>query len=64
MWVPYITAPDLMIAEMWKDTFESEGLSCRILPDGDPRSWGELVPFVIYLPKGREHIAEEILRKL
>jgi len=53
-----------MMAEMWKELFEGEGLPCRILPDGDVRSWSELAPFVVYVPKGREHVAEEILRKI
>ena len=53
-----------MMAEMWKDTFESEGLPSRILPvDGIP-AWSETADFIVYVPKGREHVAEEILRKL
>ncbi len=64
MWVEFKRVPNLMAAEMWKDTFESEGLPCRILPNGDIRSWSERSPFVVYVPKGREHVADEILRKL
>ena len=64
MWVEFKKVPSLMMAEMWKDTFESEGLPSRILPEGDILSWSETVPFIVYVPKGREHVAEEILRKL
>ena len=64
MWVEFKRTPNLMSAEMWKDTLEAEGLPCRVLPEGDIRDWGESVPFVVYVPKGREHVAEEILRKL
>ena len=64
MWVEFKQAPDLMLAEMWKEVLESEGLPARILPQGDIRDWGERVPFRVYVPKGREHVAEEILRKL
>ena len=53
-----------MLAEMWKEVLEGEGLPARILPEGDIRDWGERVPFRIYVPKGREHVADEILRKL
>jgi hypothetical protein len=53
-----------MMAQMWQDTLEGEGLPTRILPEGDILDWGEGVPFVLYVPKGREHVAEEILRKL
>ena len=54
----------LITAQMWKEVLEGEGLPTRILPDGDILDWGERVPFLIMVPKGREHVAEEILRKL
>ncbi len=53
-----------MIAEMWKGLMEGEGLPVRILPEGDIQSWSETVPFIVYVPKGREHVADEILRKI
>jgi hypothetical protein len=53
-----------MLAEMWKDTLEGDGLACWILPEGDIQEWSERSAFVIYVPKGREHVADEILRKL
>ncbi len=64
MWTEFKRAPNLMIAEMWKEAFEAEGLPIRILPVGDILDWGETVPFRIMVPRGREHVAEEILRKL
>ena len=64
MWVEIKRAPNLMMAEMWKDTFEAEGLTTKILPKGEITSWGERVSYKIYVPKGREHVADEILRKL
>ncbi len=64
MWVDYRKAPNLMVAEMWKNVLEGEGLPTMLLPEGDIMSWGELVPFRILVPKGREHVADEILRKL
>ncbi len=53
-----------MLAEMWKELMEGEGLPTRILPEGDILSWSETVPFIVYVPKGREHVADEILRKI
>ncbi|MBI2867578.1 MAG: hypothetical protein HYX97_04510 [Chloroflexi bacterium] len=64
MWAEFKRAPNLMTAEMWKELFEGEGLPTRILPEGDIRSWSETVPFIVYVPRGREHVAEEILRKV
>ncbi|MSQ22075.1 MAG: hypothetical protein EXR53_02035 [Dehalococcoidia bacterium] len=64
MWVEYKKAPNLIIAEMWKQLLEGEGLPARLLPEGDIQDWGEQVPFRIMVPRGREHVADEILRKL
>ncbi len=64
MWVEYRKAPNLMIAGMWKDVLEGDGLPTKILPEGDIMSWGERVPFKVLVPKGREHVADEILRKI
>ena len=62
--MPYKTAPNLLMAEMWKELFEAEGLPVRILPEGDVRTWSETTKFVVYVPRGREHVAAEILRKI
>ncbi len=64
MWAEFKRVPTLALAEMWKELFEAEGLPCRILPEGDVRDWSETVPFMVYVPRGREHVAEEILRKI
>ena len=64
MWVDYLKASNLQIAEMWKDVLEGEGLPTKIIPEGDILTWGERVPFRIMVPLGREHVADEILRKL
>ena len=64
MWVDYRKAPNLMIAEMWKDVLEGEGLPTKIVPEGQILAWGERVPFRIMVPRGREHVADEILRKI
>ena len=53
-----------MLAEMWKEVLEGEGLPTKILPEGEITTWGERVAFRIFVPKGREHVADEILRKL
>lgn len=64
MWVPYKKAPNLMIAEMWKEILEGEGLPARLLPEGDILDYGETAAFNVMVPCGREHVADEILRKL
>ena len=64
MWVDYKKAPNLMIAEMWKELLEGEGLPVRLLPVGEITIYAEQVPFRVMVPRGREHVADEILRKL
>ncbi len=64
MWVDYLKAPNLIVAEMWKNLLEGEGLPTRILPEGDILDWAEESPFKVMVPRGREHVADEILRKL
>ncbi|MBF8299252.1 MAG: hypothetical protein HW397_301 [Dehalococcoidia bacterium] len=63
-WSAYKKAPNLVIAQMWKELFEAEGLPACILPEGEIRTWSETSRFVVYVPRGREHIAQEILRKV
>ncbi len=64
MWVDYKRVESLMVAESWKNLLDGEGLPAKILPVGNILDWGEDVPFRIMVPKGREHVADEIIRKL
>lgn len=64
MWIEYKTAPNAMIAEMWKDLLEGDGLPTRIIPEDNILLSGELSVFKVLVPKGREHVADEILRKI
>ena len=64
MWVQVKSAPNLMIAEMWKELFEGEGVPTRILPDSDKPVVGELASYRIFVSQERVHVIEEILRKL
>ncbi len=64
MWVEYKRTQTLKIAESWKNLLDGEGLPAKILPVGDILDWAEDVPFMVMVPKGREHVADEIIRKL
>ena len=53
-----------MMAEMWKELFEGEGIPTRILPtSGEPRD-REMATYSIMVPKDKEHVIQEVLRKL
>ena len=64
MFTDYRKAPNLIIAEMWKSAIEAEGLPVKIIPNGNILEWGERVEYRVMVPKGRELVADEILRKL
>ena len=64
MWIDIKKAKSLMVAEMWKEFFEGEGIPTRILPTSGKPIGQELATYRILVPSDKEHIAEEVLRKL
>tara|TARA_B100001029_G_C15020669_1_gene430343 strand:+ start:202 stop:396 length:195 start_codon:yes stop_codon:yes gene_type:complete len=64
MWIDYKEVENLLTAEMWKSLLEGEGLPAKILPVDGILEWSETSKFRLLVPKGREHVADEILRKL
>ena len=65
MWVEIKQAKSLAIAEMWKEYFEGEGIPARIMPVNGVESMGqELTPYRILVPEDKQHVIEEVLRKL
>ena len=64
MWVDFMKVPSLMVGEIWKEAIEAEGLPVRLLPESEILDWSEKITYRLMVPRGREHVAEEILRKL
>jgi hypothetical protein len=64
MWIEVRTAPNLMMAEMWKELFEGEGVPTRILPDPSRPGVGEFATYKVLVTQERRHIIDEIMRKL
>ena len=64
MWTEVKRAKNLMIAEMWKELFEGEGIPTHILPAGGEPMGQELATYRILVPKDKEHVIQEVLRKL
>ena len=53
------------MAEMWKELFEGEGIPTRILPaSGEPPIGQESATYLVLVPKDRQHVISEVLRKL
>jgi len=53
-----------MIAEMWKELFEGEGVPTRILPDPESPGVGETASYRVLVVSVKTHVIEEILRKI
>lgn len=65
MWTEILKAPNLMVAEIWKELFDMEGVTAMIVPDAEVWAGaGEDTPRKIMVPKSKKHVADEVLRKL
>jgi hypothetical protein len=64
MWVEVKKAKTLALAEMWKECFEGEGIPARIMPTVGRPIGQELADYSILVPKDKEHVIKDILRKL
>lgn len=53
-----------MVAEMWKELFEGEGVPARILPASGIPVGQESAEYSVLVPKDKEHVIREVLRKL
>ena len=64
MWIQVKSAPNLMMAEMWKEFFEAEGIPTRILPASDEPGVCGSPGYHVLVTQERVHVVEEVLRKL
>ena len=64
MWIEIKKAPNLMLAEMWKELFEGEGVPTRLLVDPESNKEGESATYRVLIPRDRDHVVAEILRKI
>ncbi len=53
-----------MLAEMWKELFEGEGIPTQIIPVTGEVPDRELVTYRVMVPTDKKHLIEEILKKL
>lgn len=64
MWVLLKTTPNLAMATMWRELIESQSIPCRVLAEPQSKSRGIAAPCRVLVPKGKEHVAEEIIRQI
>lgn len=53
-----------MIAEMWQELFEGEGIPTLLKAVGGGAPSRELVAYSVMVPGDKVHVAEEVLRKI
>ncbi|MFC1902121.1 hypothetical protein ACFLX3_04265 [Chloroflexota bacterium] len=64
MWVEVKKANSLVIAEMWKECFEGEGIPTRIMPACGLPAGQEMAEYSVLVPQDKEHVIKDVLRKL
>jgi hypothetical protein len=64
MWVEVKKASNRMLAEMWKEYFEAEGIPTQILSQSGEAPDRELVGYRVLVPDDKLQIVEEIIKKL
>lgn len=64
MWAKLMDAKNAYLAETWKELFNAEALTVRIVPASGWPDAAELERHEIYVPWGKLHVAQEILRKI
>lgn len=64
MWVQIKSAPNLIMAEMWKELFEGEGIPAHILPDPPCPGASSSSKYNVFIAKEKLHVAAEIMRKI
>lgn len=64
LWTQFKSTPHLVIAQMWKEYFEGEGIPSRILPNPIKAAEGEAISYRVLIPSDKEHIIEEVLKRI
>ncbi|MCK4274061.1 MAG: hypothetical protein KAW90_04155 [Dehalococcoidales bacterium] len=64
MWVEVKKTKTLVVAEMWKECFEGEGVPTHIMPVSGLPTGQELTEYSILVPQDKEHVIKDVLRKL
>lgn len=62
MWVKFMEVPDGYAAAIWKELFNTEALSVRVVPPLERGSMRDARE--IWVPDGKTHVAREVLNKI
>jgi len=62
MWVKFMEVPDGYAATTWRELFNAEALSIRVVPPVESGSMRD--PRELWVPDGKTHVAREVLNKV
>ncbi len=62
MWTKLMDVKNGYVAEVWKELFNAEALSVRVVPPLGQAA--DMAPRGIWVPDSKTHVAREILRKI
>jgi hypothetical protein len=64
MWVEVKQVANLMLARMWQELLEGEGIPTLLVAADGGAPTRELVAYQVMVPSDKGHVAEEVLRKI
>jgi hypothetical protein len=64
MWAKLMETKNAYTAELWTELLNAEALSVQVVPASGWANGAELEAQEIYVPWGKLHVAQEILRKI
>jgi hypothetical protein len=64
MWTKLMETKNAYTAEIWKELLNAEAVSVRVVPASGLGKGAELERHTLYVPWGKLHVAQEILRKI
>ncbi len=64
MWTKLMETKNAYTAEIWKELLNAEAVSVHMVPVSGWANAAELEPYTLYVPLGKTHVVQEILRKI
>jgi len=64
VWTKLLETKNAYTAEIWKELLNAEAVLVRVVPASGWANAAELEPHILYVPWGKAHVAQEILRKI
>ena len=64
MWAKFMETKNGYTAEIWKELFNACAVAVRVVPKTGYARATDADPCDIYVPWGKTHVAQEILRKI